>query len=103
LKPVGSRGEANVVRRAHARRGDPLPRPTAHAPEPAPAPATAPIAAYEPSPAPQAPTAGDAERYAARERKDSTQMRYRGGDVIVISVSTLLIALLIVLIVLLLT
>jgi hypothetical protein len=99
LKPVGSRGEANVVRRAHARRGDPLPRPTAHAPEPAPAP----IAAYVPSPAPQAPTAGDAERYAARERKDSTQMRYRGGDVIVISVSTLLIALLIVLIVLLLT
>ena len=72
----------------------------------------APVTAAQPQPAvpaaatPSAPMAAapssDAQRYAAREAQSSKQAQYRGGDVVVISVSTILIVLLIVLLILLL-
>jgi hypothetical protein len=71
----------------------PVATPQAPSAVPAPAAPSAPMAA--------APT-GDAQRYAAREVQSSKQAQYRGGDVVVISVSTILIVLLIVLLILLL-
>jgi hypothetical protein len=74
---------------------------------PAAAPQAEPTTAVPADQAPATPQAAapssDSQRYAAREAQSSQQQQYRGGDVLVISVSTLLVVLLIVLIVMLLT
>jgi hypothetical protein len=102
LKPSALAEHRAATRRAKPRLERPavVPRPEAASARPAPqllATSVTPTANLS-QPAPN-----DLERYAARERTNSKQMQYRGGDVVVISVSTLLVILLIVLLVLLLT
>jgi hypothetical protein len=102
LKP-SALAENRAVPPRHARRLPErpavVPRPSTASPRPAPEL----VASVTPTANLSQPAPNDLERYAARERSNSKQMQYRGGDVVVISVSTLLVILLIVLLVLLLT
>lgn len=98
LKP-GALAANRAPARKHVPERPAVPRPSTASARPAPQL----VASVTPTANLSKPAPNDLERYAARERSNSKQMQYRGGDVVVISVSTLLVILLIVLLVLLLT